>query len=143
MVTGKKGLELIKESEGLSLEAYLCPAQVWTIGYGHTGGVKSGDVITSEQADDYLRQDLANSERAVEHAVSISLNQNQFDALVSFTFNLGAGNLNSSTLLKKLNHGDYSGAADEFLRWDHSGGKQLAGLTRRREAERELFLEEI
>ena len=138
MKTGNKGLELIKQSEGLQLEAYLCPARVWTIGYGHTKGVQSGDVINEDQAESYLRQDLGESERAVEHGVTASLTQNQFDALVSFTFNLGAGNLFSSTLLKKLNAGDYAGAADEFLRWDHTGGKQLPGLTRRRQAERQL-----
>lgn len=140
MKTGDKGLELIKEFEGLRLEAYLCPAKVWTIGYGHTGGIKAGDVITREQADAYLRQDLSDEEQAITKYVRVALNQNQFDALASFTFNLGAGNLSNSTLLKKLNAGDYAGAAEEFLRWDHSGGQQLAGLTRRREAERLLFL---
>lgn len=140
MITGEKGLELIKQFEGLRLEAYLCPAGVWTIGYGHTAGVSAGDIITSEQADSYLRQDLAGAEKAVNHAVSVAINQNQFDALVSFTFNLGAGNFQKSTLLKKMNSGDYQGAADQFLVWVKAGGKKLSGLVARRQAERALFL---
>lgn len=143
MITGEKGLELIKEFEGLRLTAYLCPAQVWTIGYGHTAGVRQGDVIIEAQADAFLRHDLAASELAVGRRVTALLNQNQFDALVSFTFNLGAGNLSRSTLLKKLNAGDYAGAAEEFLRWNRAGGKPLAGLSRRRAAERALFLTEV
>lgn len=140
MITDEKGLELIKQFEGLRLAAYLCPAQVWTIGYGHTAGVMQGDVIIEEQADAFLRHDLAASELAVSRRVTAPLNQNQFDALVSFTFNLGAGNFSRSTLLNKLNVGDYAGAGDEFLRWDRAGGEKLPGLTRRREAERDLFL---
>lgn len=136
----KQGLELIKHFEGLRLAAYKCSAGVWTIGYGHTGGVNPGDIIDEITAESLLRKDVAVSESAVSRLVSVPLNQHQFDALVSFVFNLGAGNFRTSTLLKKLNAGDYSGAADEFSRWINAGGKPLPGLARRREAERLLFL---
>lgn len=140
MKTGDRGLALIKHFEGLQTHAYLCPAGVWTIGYGHTRGVRSGEVITSEQADALLSDDLSASERAVERSVTVPLSQQQFDALVSFTFNFGEGNLHDSTLLKKLNAGDSAGAADEFLRWVNADGKKLPGLVERRNAERQLFL---
>lgn len=140
MKTGEKGLALIKHFEGLRLRAYQCSANVWTIGYGHTAGVRPGDAITPEQADAFLRQDVSDSEHSVSRFVRVPLTQCQFDALVSFVFNLGAGNFRTSTLLKKLNAGDYSGAADEFSRWINAGGKPLPGLARRREAERLLFL---
>lgn len=141
MKTSEKGITLIKHFEGLRLMAYQCAGNVWTIGYGHTTAVQPGNIITAEQADVYIRQDLVSSENAVNHCVSVLLNQNQFDALVSFTFNLGAGNFRKSTLLKNLNSGDYQGAADQLIRWVHAGGKKLPGLVARREAERELFLE--
>lgn len=134
------GLNLIKEFEGLKLRAYQCSANIWTIGYGHTADVSANDVITEEKALSFLRQDVADSERAVNQYVHVPLTQNQFDALVSFVFNMGAGNFRTSTLLKKLNSGDDDGAAQEFGRWIHAGGKALAGLIRRREAERALFL---
>ncbi|MCW6023242.1 lysozyme [Serratia marcescens] len=134
-----RGLELIKRFEGLFLQAYFCPANVLTIGYGHTADVQIGKVITAEQADAFLQEDTAESEIAVSQLVTVPLTQNQFDALVSFTFNLGYGNLRSSTLLKKLNGGDYTGAADEFSRWINGGGKNLPGLIKRREAEKALF----
>lgn len=140
MKTGDRGLALIKQFEGLQTHAYLCPAGIWTIGYGHTRDVKSGNVITPEQADVLLSDDLRESERAVESCVTVTLSQPQFDALVSFTFNLGEGNLHTSTLLKKLNAGDSAGAADEFLRWVDAGGKELPGLVERRKAERQLFI---
>lgn len=139
MKTGEKGLELIKHFEGLRLQAYQCSAHVWTIGYGHTAGVQPGDSVTTEQADSLLRQDIEESERSIARYVTVPLNNCQFDALASFTFNLGAGNLRASTLLKKLNAGDYSGAAEEFPRWVSAGGKKLPGLARRREAEKALF----
>lgn len=142
MKTGEKGLELIKHFEGLRLRAYQCSAHVWTIGYGHTAGVRPGDEISTEQADDFLKQDIAESERSVGRYVTVPLKQCQFDALVSFTFNLGSGNLRTSTLLKKLNNGDYAGAAGEFLRWVNAGGKRLTGLVLRREAEKTLFEEQ-
>lgn len=140
MRIGINGLNLIKEFEGLRLQAYQCSANVWTIGYGHTADVGENDVITEEEALHFLHQDLAESERAVNQYVHVPLTQNQFDALVSFVFNLGAGNFRNSTLLKKLNAGDDDGAAQEFGRWIHVGGKALPGLVRRREAERALFL---
>lgn len=142
------GVALIKKAEGLRLQAYPDPAHGWavpTIGYGHTSAageptVVRGMSITAKQADEILRRDLGQYEQAVEDAVTVPLNENQFSALVSFTFNLGAGNLGSSTLLKKLNAGDYAGAANEFLKWNKAGGKVLAGLNARRAAERTLFL---
>lgn len=137
--TGKKGIELIKSFEGCRLAAYKCPAGVLTIGYGHTSGVKSGQKITQAQAETLLKTDLAKYENAVNECVTAMLNQNQFDALVSFAYNCGAGALKSSTLLKKLNAGDYSGAAAEFVKWNKASGKVLAGLTKRRTAERALF----
>lgn len=144
MKTSDRGVALIKAHEGLRLTAYTDPVGVWTIGYGHTTAagppkVERGMKITDAGADAILRQDLAKFEGYVSSAVKVPLNQNEFDALVSFTFNLGPGNLRSSTLLKKLNAGDRAGAADEFLKWTKAGGKTLPGLVKRREAERALF----
>jgi len=135
------GLNLIKQFEGLRLRTYQCSANVWTIGYGHTAGVGADDVITEEQALFLLRQDVAESEKAVNQHVHVPLTQNQFNALVSLVFNIGVGNFRTSTLLKKLNAGDYDGVARKFRRWVHVGGKTLPGLVRRREAESALFLE--
>lgn len=138
--TGPRGLALIKSFEGLRLQAYTCPAGVLTIGYGSTGPhVRPGMRITEQQADALLLSDLSRFEAAVTGAVRVPLTQAQFDALVSFTFNVGVAALRSSTLLRKLNAGDYAGAAAEFARWNKAGGKVLAGLTRRRAAERALF----
>lgn len=135
------GKDIIRQSEGLRLKAYLCPAGKLTIGYGHTGpDVKTGMTITEEDANTLLSQDLVAAEKAIGGAVSVTITDNQFSALVSFVFNLGAGNFCGSTLLKKLNANDVFGAADEFLRWNKVNGQVLAGLTRRREAERTLFL---
>ena len=143
--TSDKGIGLIKEFEGCSLAAYRCPAGVWTIGYGHTGkvdgkAVSLGMRITQTKAAQLLREDLASFEAAVNAAVKTLITQNMFDALVSFSYNCGAGALRNSTLLRKLNAGDYLGAADEFPKWNKAGGKVLNGLVRRREAERKLFL---
>lgn len=135
-----KEAELIKSFEGLELEAYLCPADIWTIGYGHTGNVKEGDSITKAEAEALLDKDLQTFRNGVKRFVKVPLNENQFGALVSFAYNLGLGSLQNSTLLKMLNAGDYTGAADQFLRWNKSGGKVLTGLVRRREAERAVFL---
>lgn len=132
--------EIVKEFEGLKLEAYKCPAGVWTIGYGHTRGVIPGDAITEAEAEVFLAEDLEDSEDAVNAYVDVKLNQNQFDALVSFVYNLGAGDFRSSTLLRKLNSGDYLGSANEFKRWNKSGGVVLNGLVRRRAAEANLFI---
>lgn len=140
MKIGKKGISLIQSFESLRLKAYDDGVGVPTIGWGHTKGVKWGDTCTKEQADQWLLEDLAVAEKAVNAYVKVDLSQGQYDALVSFTFNVGTGALKSSTLLKKLNAGDYLGAADEFPRWNKGGGKVMKGLTRRRAAERELFL---
>jgi lysozyme len=133
------GLELIKSFEGLYLKAYLCPAKVWTIGYGHTGNVKPGDVINRQQADELLRQDVEEFVAIVNTAVKVPLTQNQFDSLVSFVYNVGADAFRKSTLLRKLNAGDYAGAAQEFERWNKAHGVVLPGLVKRRKKERELF----
>src|SRR5690554_1016441 len=139
MKTSSKGIELIKEHEGFSSRAYLCPAGKWTIGYGHTGGVKSGDVISKWQAEELLRKDVLTAERAVNRQ-RLPLNQNQFDALVSFTFNVGVGNFQKSTLLRKarVNVNDPS-IAVEFKKWVYGGGKVLPGLVKRRQAEAGLY----
>ena len=139
MQISKAGLDLIKQFEGLYLNAYRCPAGVPTIGYGHTAGVAMGQTITQQQADDFLRRDVRQFERAVSRLVHVPLTQGQFDALVSFTYNLSAANLGNSTLLRLLNAGDYKGAAAQFDRWTKAGGKELPGLVKRRAAERALF----
>jgi GH24 family phage-related lysozyme (muramidase) len=137
----QKGIDLVKSFEGGPyLEAYKDPVGVWTIGYGTTSGVKSGMRITKAQAEQYLREDLNQFEKAVKDNVKVALNTDQFSALVSFTYNVGEGALASSTLLRLLNQGDYKGAADQFLRWNKGGGQELPGLTRRRNAERAMFL---
>lgn len=148
MQTSDKGLALIKQSEGFRSNAYPDPAtggKPYTIGNGTTvypSGmpVKLGDKVTEQQADSYLRNDVKKFESAVSNAVKVKLTQGQFDALVSFTYNVGPANMSSSTLIKKLNAGDSAGAADEFLRWNKAAGKVMAGLTTRRAAERALFL---
>lgn len=134
------GLGLIQEFEGCKLDAYKCPAGIWTIGIGHTKDVKEGDKITDSQALDLLREDVKWVENAINDHVKVKINQNQFDALSAFIFNVGAGAFSLSTLLKKLNAGDYEGAANEFPRWNKANGKELPGLTRRRAAEKALFL---
>lgn len=141
MVISEKGLALIKQFESLRLATYKDSVGIPTIGWGHTGPeVKMGQKITQEEAVRLLRADVARFEKAVGRVVRVVLNQNQFDALVSFSFNVGAQALEDSTLLKKLNAGDVQGAADQFPRWNKAGGEVLAGLTRRRAAERSLFL---
>lgn len=134
MKTSNKGIDLIKSFEGCRLTSYKCPTGVWTIGYGHTSGVKEGQTITQEQADNYLKSDLEKYEKYVE-ATGLQLNQNQFDALVSFSYNCGNGNL--KTLIKNRS---LEQIAEALLLYNKVGGKVLAGLTRRREAERDLFL---
>jgi len=133
-------VELVKEFEGLGPIAYLDAVGVLTIGYGHTMGVYEGQTVTKAQAEQYLRDDLREAQRDVQALVKVPVSQQMFDALCSFDFNLGANNLGKSTLLKYLNQGMYSAAADQFLRWDHAGGRVLKGLSRRRAAERALFL---
>lgn len=136
------GIALIKSFEGLRLEAYPDPAtggEPFTVGYGHTGEVTPGMVITEAEAEELLRQDIVQFEMCVNGALQVPVTQGQFDALVSFAFNLGCGNLRRSTLLRKLNAGDATGAAAEFAVWNRAAGRVMAGLTRRREAERDLF----
>lgn len=140
MKISTKGIDLIKGFEGLRLEAYLCQAGIPTIGYGHTRGVKLGQTITQEQADSFLLEDIHEFELAIQRLVYASITQNQFDALVSFTFNVGIGNLKKSTLLKKLNAKDIAGAANEFNKWIYAGGKKSKGLAKRRDKERLLFI---
>jgi GH24 family phage-related lysozyme (muramidase) len=145
--TSQRGLDLIKKFEGYRSKAYQCSAKVWTIGYGTTrysGGQKvaKGDVIDKETAETYLREDVKKFEEAVQELVKVELNQNQFDALVSWTYNLGQGNLKRSRLLKRLNEGDYAAVPAEMKRWTRAGGKVLKGLVRRRAAEAELFASE-
>ncbi|KWW18795.1 muraminidase [Pseudomonas putida] len=141
MRTSQRGLSLIKSFEGLRLHAYQDSVGVWTIGYGATRGVKAGMKISKEQAERMLLNDVQRFEPEVERLITAPLNQNQWDALISFTYNLGAANLESSTLRRLINAGDYKSAAEQFSRWNKAGGQVLAGLTRRRAAERELFLE--
>ncbi|MCT8349473.1 lysozyme [Photorhabdus temperata] len=140
MQISEKGLSKLKGYEGLSLTAYRCPAGVWTIGYGHTRGVKPGDVVTDKQAEQFLLEDLAPAYITIESNVKVPLTQGQFDALCSFIFNFGTGAFVRSTLLKKLNAGDYRGAADEFMRWNMAGGRVLPGLDARRASEKTMFL---
>lgn len=140
MKVSNNGINLVKRFEGLELKAYRDSVGILTIGYGHTYAVKAGDAITGEKADAFLREDLQVAELTVNTSVKVKLTQGQFDALVSFVFNLGSGNFVKSTLIKKLNAGDYAGAADEFGKWVNAGGKRLPGLVKRRAAEREVFL---
>lgn len=135
-----KGINLIKQFEGLRLETYLCSAGIPTIGYGHTRGVKLGQKITEEQAAQYLREDVHEAELAVQREVYFGIAPHQFDALVSLVFNIGIGAFRKSTLLKKLNASDIIGAANEFNKWVYAGGKKSKGLAKRRDAERKLFL---
>ena len=145
MQTSEKGIALIKQFEGCKLTAYQDSVGVWTIGYGWTQPVdgkpiRAGMTIKQETAERLLKTGLVSYESDVSRLVKVGVTQGQFDALVSFTYNLGARSLSTSTLLRKLNAGDYAGAAEEFLRWNKAGGKVLTGLTRRREAERALFM---
>jgi len=132
------GRELIKRFEALRLEAYLCPAGVWTIGWGHTGDVKPGQRITEHQAEAILDVDLDRFERRVAK-VCPRATENQFSACVSLAFNIGEMAFQGSTLARKLNAGDVAAASSEFPKWNKSGGKVLPGLIRRRAAERALF----
>ena len=145
MKTGESGYNLIKSFESLRLDAYLDPIGIPTIGYGTISidgqPVQMGTTITEDQADYYLQLEAEGFEKTVNQHVTVELTQNQFDALICFTYNLGSGSLLKSTLLKKLNQGDYQGASEEFEKWNMAGGHPLAGLTRRRLAERDLFLQ--
>ena len=138
----KAGLDLIKSFEGLRLKAYPDPGTggvPWTIGYGSTKGVKRGMVISADQAEKLLLSDLEDACKAVEKYVTVPLNDNQFAALVSFVFNCGSGNFVSSTLLRRLNEGEYGSVPMQLMRWTKAAGRVLPGLVRRREAEGFLF----
>jgi len=162
--TPESAVNLVKSFEGIpdgdpttvNIDPYLDPVGIWTIGWGHAivykGRFLRGEVdrvqakllypngLTMAQCDQLIRADMMDAARDVEHLVKVPLTENQFAALVDFTFNLGAGNLEKSTLLRLLNAGDYAGAAAEFGKWNKAGGKILAGLVNRRERERQLFL---
>lgn len=139
MRTSRTGIALIKSFESLRLEAYRCPAGTWTIGYGHTAGVRRGDRIDAQKAEQLLTEDLRKFEEVVNRECP-HVNQNQFDALVSFTFNVGTGNFQKSTLLKcvKANQQNVN-IRYEFSRWNKANGTVLAGLIRRRKAEADLY----
>lgn len=131
--------ELLGEFEGCELTAYQDVIGVWTIGWGHTRGVKPGDTCTQAQADAWLDEDVSSVVDAINRDIKVPLTQHQFDALVSFGFNVGYPAMEGSTLWRKLNAGDYEGAAKEFPRWDMAGGKHIAGLLRRRKLEAYWF----
>jgi lysozyme len=143
MTCSPAGIDLIKQFESLRLEAYRCPAGVWTIGWGHTSDVREGQRITEDLAEEFLRSDIAQVERGLVKVIHVPLTQGQFDALVSLCFNLrgGAQRLPSIAprLVAKINSGDYAGAAEELLDIDRANGQVLPGLVRRRQAERVLF----
>ncbi|MFC6644131.1 lysozyme [Granulicella cerasi] len=142
MQISDKGLALTKSFEGLRLRAYQDSAGVWTIGYGHTGpDVHECQVITEPQAEALLRSDMAATEQYVSEAVTVPLNQNQFDALCDFVFNVGIGNFHHSSLLITLNKGEYDAVPAEIMQWVRAGGKIIDGLIRRRQAEATLFKE--
>lgn len=134
------GLDLIKDSEGLYLSAYKCPAGIWTIGWGCTEGVKPGMIITRDRAEAMLFAEIAKFEAAISTYVKVPIGENQFSALVSLSYNIGINAFAQSTLLRLLNQGLYAEAADQFLRWNKGGGRVLPGLITRRERERNLFL---
>lgn len=130
---------LIKRFEGLRLEAYRDVVGIPTIGYGHTKGVKMGDVCTEEQADKWLEEDAEEASRAIKRCVKVPLNENQYSALLSFTYNVGAGALERSTLLTLLNEKHYESAGDQLMNWVYAGGRKIQGLINRRKAEQELW----
>ena len=140
MEISDKGIKLIKEFEGLELISYLCPAKVWTIGYGHIKGVQEGMEWTEEQAEEALKEEIVGYCKYVEEYVKVPLNQNQFDALVSWTYNLGPTSLKKSTMLKVLNKGNYDEVPEQIKRWNKARGQVLNGLVRRRDTEAELFV---
>ncbi|CDH23141.1 lysozyme [Xenorhabdus bovienii] len=143
MEISENGINKIKSYEGLRLHAYPDPAtgaEPWTIGYGHTKGVKPEQIITEQQAETFLHEDLIPIYAEIQRVVKVPLTQGQFDALCSFIFNLGVGNFIHSTLLKKLNLADYQGAAEEFLKWDRADGRVLADLRVRRASEQKMFM---
>ena len=139
MIYSKNGLHLTEQFEGCRLKSYQDQNEIWTIGYGHTYGVRQGMTCTQYQAEQWLSDDVHESEKEVNALVKVPLNQNQFDALVDLVFNVGSGNFRNSTLLKLLNLGAFDRAAKEFEKWNRAGGIVRDGLTRRRFAEENLF----
>ena len=146
MKCNETGLQIIKTFEGFRSSPYKCSAGVPTVGYGSTRGFDRSPIkmsmgsITEEQANELLKRDITSAERSVSRLIKVELNGNEFSSLVSFVYNLGSGNLQSSTLRSKLNRDDREGASNEFPKWRKAGGKVLKGLVLRREAERNLFL---
>lgn len=143
MKLSQRGIDLIKQFEGYSSKAYPDPATggaPWTIGYGTTNGVKPGMVITAEQAEKMLRDDVAKFESGVSALLKVPTTQGQFDAMVSLAYNIGLGNFGKSTLLRKHNEKCYSCAAGQFPVWNRAAGKVMNGLTRRRNAERDVYM---
>lgn len=144
MRVSERGKELIRKYEGLKLTAYKCPAGILTIGYGHTKTVRPEMSINREMAELLLDEDLKDVERIIKANVKVELNQNQFDSLASFVFNVGAGNFLKSSLLKKINEGKFEEAGNEFLKWTkartNGGMKELPGLKKRREEEKKIFI---
>ena len=134
------GLKFTTQFEGLRLQSYQDSVGVWTIGWCHTRDVAPSQSITQDQAMEFLKEDIQPCVDFINSQCKVQLNQNQFDALVDFAFNLGTGALGGSTLFKLVNAGDFAAAAEEFIKWNHAGGKVLPGLTKRRLAERDLFL---
>jgi len=137
--TSQEGISLIKLFEGCELSAYRCSADVPTIGYGHTAGVSDGDTCTQEEAESMLSKDLEEFEDYIKNYVNVALEQNQFDALVAWVYNLGPTNLKSSTLLRELNESKYDEVPRQIKRWNKAAGQVLDGLVRRREAESLLW----
>jgi lysozyme len=135
----KSGLKLTEAFEGLRLQAYQDSVGVWTIGYGHTGSIYPGMVISQLQAEQFLLADVQSAVHCVNQAVNVVLTQEEFDALVDFVFNVGSGNFVKSTLLRDLNAHNFNDAAQQFLLWNRAGGQVLAGLLRRRAGEAQLF----
>ena len=142
MKTSEEGIALIKKFEGCKLDAYQCSADVWTIGFGTTQGVKKGATCSQDEAETFLANDLCQFEQSILKMVDVSLKQNEFDALISWIYNLGASNFSESTLLRRINDNTDSSRADipyQIKRWNRAGGKVLDGLVRRREAEALLW----
>lgn len=147
MSVPQAAINIIKRYEGLRLEAYKCPAGVWTVGYGSTQlngkPVKQGDKLTLQQAEELLKKEADNFRIRIAPFIKVSVNENQLSALISLAFNIGVTAFKNSTLLRKLNGKDYFGAADQFLVWTKANGRELLGLKRRREEERALFLKKV
>ena len=139
MKYSSSGMQLTEKFEGCSLKAYQDITGVWSIGYGHTSGVVAGQTCTQEQAEQWLAEDMAWAEKCVNNEVHVPLTQGEFDAVCDFIFNLGVGSFEHSTLLRLINAGDYESASQEFDKWDKAGGKVVAGLLRRRQAETDEF----